>query len=108
MNKYKSDDYKLGAVNYYLKHEDSMDKVCKIFDCNKSTLKGWIDRYKTTNQITRKIRKPQSRQTEPEGTPSSDWVFEAASELPWGPSRIQNNSRVAPKQVIASTRNSQT
>ena len=31
-NKYKSDDYKLGAVKYYLKQNDSMDKVCKIFD----------------------------------------------------------------------------
>lgn len=30
MNKYKSDDYKLGAVKYYLKQNDSMDKVCKI------------------------------------------------------------------------------
>ena len=37
MNKYKSDDYKLGAVKYYLKHNDSMDKVCEIFDCKKST-----------------------------------------------------------------------
>jgi len=43
MNKYKSDDYKLSAVKYYLKQNDSMDKVCKIFDCKKSTLKGWID-----------------------------------------------------------------
>ncbi len=58
MNKYKSDDYKLGAVKYYLKHNDSMDKVCEIFDCKKSTLKGWIDRYKTTKNITRKNRKP--------------------------------------------------
>ena len=48
MNKYKSDDYKLSAVKYYLNHNDSMDKVCGIFDCKKSTLKGWIDRYKTT------------------------------------------------------------
>ena len=60
MNKYKSDDYKLGAVKYYLKQNDSMDKVCKIFDCKKSTLKGWIDRYKTTKILTRKIRKPVS------------------------------------------------
>jgi len=29
MNKYKSDDYKLGAVKYYLKHNDSMNKVCE-------------------------------------------------------------------------------
>ena len=55
MNKYKSDDYKLSAVKYYLKQNDSMDKVCKIFDCKKSTLKGWIDRYKTTKILTRKL-----------------------------------------------------
>ena len=35
-----------------------MDKVCSIFDCKKSTLKGWVDRYKTTKNITRKNRKP--------------------------------------------------
>jgi transposase len=58
MNKYKSDDYKLGAVKYYLKHNDSMDKVCEIFDCKKSTLKGWVDKYKTTKNLTRKNRKP--------------------------------------------------
>jgi len=58
MNKYKSNDYKLGAVKYYLKHNDSMDKVCEIFDCKKSTLKGWIDRYRNTKNITRKNRKP--------------------------------------------------
>ena len=43
-----------------MKQNDSMDKVCKIFDCKKSTLKGWIDRYKTTKILTRKIRKPVS------------------------------------------------
>jgi transposase-like protein len=40
MNKYKSDDYKLGAVKYYLDNDDTMDNTCKIFDCKKSTLKG--------------------------------------------------------------------
>ena len=29
MNKYKSDDYKLSAVKYYLNNNDSLDKVCK-------------------------------------------------------------------------------
>ena len=58
MKKYKSDDYKLGAVKYYLKHNDSMDEVCNIFDCKKSTLKGWVDRYKITKNITRKNRTP--------------------------------------------------
>ena len=58
MNKYKSDDYKLSAVKYYLNNNDSLDKVCSIFDCKKSTLKGQVDRYKTTKNITRKNRKP--------------------------------------------------
>ena len=53
MNKYKSDDYKLSAVKYYLNNNDSLDKVCSIFDCKKSTLKGWVDRYKTTKNIDR-------------------------------------------------------
>jgi len=57
MKKYKSGDYKLCAVKYYLKHNDSMDKVCEIFDCKKSTLKDWVDRYKTTKNLTRKNRK---------------------------------------------------
>ena len=58
MNKYKSDDYKLSAVKYYLNNNDSLDKLCSIFDCKKSTLKGWVDIYKTTKNITRKNRKP--------------------------------------------------
>ena len=44
MNKYKSDDYKLSAIKYYLKNNDGFSKVCKIFNCKKSTLKGWVDR----------------------------------------------------------------
>ncbi len=44
-------------LKYYLKHNDSMDKVCEIFDCKKSTLKWWIDRYRTAKNITRKSRK---------------------------------------------------
>ena len=27
MNKYKSNNYKLSAIKYYLKHNDSIDKV---------------------------------------------------------------------------------
>ncbi len=41
--KHKSDDYKTIAVKYYLNNKDSMDKVCKIFNCKKSTLKDWIE-----------------------------------------------------------------
>ena len=37
--KHKSVDYKLAAVNYCLNREDGYDNTCKIFDCNKSSLK---------------------------------------------------------------------
>ena len=33
--KQKGDDYKLTAVEYYLNNEDTMDNICKIFDCKK-------------------------------------------------------------------------
>jgi len=62
MNKYKSDDYKLSAVHFYLKNNKSMDDVCKIYNCKiynckKSTLKSWVDRYKNNKNVSRKIRK---------------------------------------------------
>jgi transposase len=56
--KHKSDDYKISAVKYYLKNKDNIRKTCKIFDCSKTSLQRWIDRYKTTKNITRKNRKP--------------------------------------------------
>ena len=36
--KHKSDDYKTIAVKYYLNNKDSMDKVCKIFNCKKRNI----------------------------------------------------------------------
>ena len=43
--KHKSEDYKVSAVKYYLKYEVSMDDVCEIYGCSKTSLKRWIDRY---------------------------------------------------------------
>ena len=56
--KHKGCDYKISAVNYYLKNKDNIRKTCKIFDCNKSTLQRWIQIYKTNKNLTRKNRKP--------------------------------------------------
>ena len=53
---HKSEDYKISAVKYYLKNKDNIRKTCKIFDCKKSTLQRWIQRYKTSNNLTRKNR----------------------------------------------------
>ena len=34
--KYKSDDYKISAVKYYLKNKDNIRKTYKILDCSKT------------------------------------------------------------------------
>jgi hypothetical protein len=36
--KHKSEDYKISAVQYYIKNKVSMDKTYKIFDCKKTSL----------------------------------------------------------------------
>ena len=54
--KHKSEDYKISAVKYYLKNKVSMDKVCNIFECSKTSLKRWIDKYKLQKSITRNKR----------------------------------------------------
>ena len=54
--KHKTEDYKNSAVQYYLKNNDNIRKTCKIFDCKKSTLQRWIQRYKKYKNITRRSR----------------------------------------------------
>ena len=60
MTKHKSEDYKISAVKYYINNDVSMDKVCQIFDCKKTSLKRWIERYKNEKSIKRHNRKPES------------------------------------------------
>ena len=57
---HKSEDYKISAVKYYLKNKENIRKTCKIFDCKKSTLQRWIQRYNSTKNLTRRNRKPLS------------------------------------------------
>jgi transposase-like protein len=56
--KYKSDDYKITAVKYYLKDDVSMDEVCEIFNCKKTSLHRWIDRYEKEQSVKIRKRKP--------------------------------------------------
>jgi transposase len=56
MSKHHSDDYKITAVKYYLKHE-SYRETCEIFDCSKSSLQRWVERYLEQNNVDRKITK---------------------------------------------------
>ena len=57
MVKHKTEDYKLSAVNYYIKNKVSMDKVCEIFDCKKQSLSRWVVRYEKDKSIKRYSRK---------------------------------------------------
>ena len=51
---HRSEDYKISAVLYYIEHDEvSMDDVCEIFKCTKSTLRRWIIRYQDTKNIKR-------------------------------------------------------
>ena len=52
---HKSEDYKISAVKYYLKNKDNIRKTCKIFDCKKSTLQRWIQRYNSTKILQEEI-----------------------------------------------------
>jgi len=54
--KHKSEDYKISAVQYYIKNKVSMDKTCKIFNCKKISLKRWINRH-NRKSISYKITK---------------------------------------------------
>lgn len=55
--KQKTEDYKLSAVRYYINNEDGYDKTCKIFDCKKSSLKRWVQQYKTRKSLMRKPKR---------------------------------------------------
>ena len=56
MPTYKSSDYKLSAVKYYLSHSKNQVQTCKIFGCSERSLMRWVNKYKSTNNITRKKR----------------------------------------------------
>ena len=59
MTTHKTEDYKNSAVKYYLNNDkgDGYKRTCKIFDCKKSTFRDWVKRYKTSKNLTRKLRK---------------------------------------------------
>jgi len=44
MYNYKSEDYKLSAVEYYLTEDKTQKEVCKIFKCSARSLLRWVDK----------------------------------------------------------------
>ena len=55
MPKHHSEDYKLSAVKYHLQIDNQV-KTCKIFKCSERSLMRWVDKYKKSCEIKRKIR----------------------------------------------------
>ena len=53
---HKSVDFKSSALQHYLENNKSMENVCHIFGCAKSSLKIWVDRYSGTKNLTRRNR----------------------------------------------------
>jgi transposase-like protein len=51
--KHKTQDYKITAVKYYLQNDESLDDVCNIFDCKKTSLRRWIMKYKKDKHLER-------------------------------------------------------
>ena len=57
MDWYKSENYKITAVKYYLKSNKTQDKICKIFDCSARSLIRWIEKYNKEKSIKRHSKK---------------------------------------------------
>lgn len=57
MSKHHTEDYKISAVKYYLKHNISMEKTCEMFECSYKSLYRWIKRYNNNGNIKRKQTK---------------------------------------------------
>ena len=55
--KHHSEDYKLSAFKFYLKHNQDMRNTCKIFDCKYQSLARWVKTYKKQGNVKRKTRK---------------------------------------------------
>ena len=58
---YKSNDYKLSAVNYYLVEDKTQEEVCKIFKCSCRSLMRWVERYKKDGNVDIHYRKPRCK-----------------------------------------------
>lgn len=64
--KQHTEDYKLSAVQYYLKHNNDMRDTCKIFDCKYQSLARWVKTYKKNKTLQRKTRKNHNLKITPE------------------------------------------
>ena len=64
--KHHTEDYKLSAVQYYLKHNNNMRNTCEIFECKYQSLARWVKTYKKNKTLQRKTRKNHNLKITPE------------------------------------------
>ena len=57
MSTHKSEDYKITAVNYYLKSNKTQEEICNIFNCSARSLMRWVDSYNKEKSIKRHSKK---------------------------------------------------
>lgn len=65
MPSHHSHDYKLSAVRLYLKTK-SLRRTCEAFECEKSSLERWIQRYLETGDVSDKKRSGRPRKVNSE------------------------------------------
>jgi len=51
--KHNTQDYKITTIKYYLQNDDSLDEVCNIFHCKKTSLRRWIMKYNKNAFLSR-------------------------------------------------------
>lgn len=64
-----------------MNNNESMYKVCKIFNCKKSTLKAWVHKYNSTKSLTRRNRKPISYKVKKEQVKTALNMLDANEQL---------------------------
>jgi transposase len=65
MPHHKGSDYKVSAVQYYLRINNQV-KTCEIFGCSPRSLMRWVERYQETGTVRRINREPISYKMEKE------------------------------------------
>lgn len=50
MQQHKGEDYKISAVEYYLKSKYQIN-TCEIFDCSQRSLMRWVDKYNKNKTV---------------------------------------------------------
>ena len=56
IKKHKTQDCKITAVKYYLQNDKSLNDICNILVCKKTSLRRWIMKYKKNKHLERLSR----------------------------------------------------